>query len=68
MKEYIIWGKQSADLPEQVLLSEKFGIKDNIEARHLVTQLKNIGCTDIRVQIIDNTTTINEDFIGAINL
>ena len=68
MKEYIIWGKQSADLPEQVLLSEKFGIKDNMEARHWVTQLKNIGCTDIRVQIIDNTTTINEDFIGAISL
>lgn len=71
MKEFIIWGKETAEVEhERVLVCEKAGIKSMEQAKETIETLKTWGCIDMRVQVIDfnDPNAINNLFIKSINI
>ena len=70
-KEYIIWGRETAEVEhERVLVSEHANIKDMQQARDTLEKLKDWGCLDLWIQVIDfnDPKAINNLFVKSINL
>jgi hypothetical protein len=50
-KEYIIWGKPPHSDDETLLVSETAGIASMEQAKRVIAQLTDMGCTDCRVHV-----------------
>lgn len=71
MKEYVIWGKQksnSGPFAEELLVSEKAGIKDMAHAKKTIEILETMhDCYDCRVQVLDLSQPLEWDARSMIN-
>lgn len=67
-KEYIIWGKSPKNPNhEDVLISEKYGIKSMEEAQKIMKALEEKhNCFDMRVQVIDMGVDASDTWNSAI--
>lgn len=66
--EYIIWGIPKDKLDEEILISEKFAIKDLKLANAVCKDLEEKhGCKNTRVQIIDWNINPLESFVQSVN-
>jgi len=71
MKEFVIWGKENSRAEHEiVLVSGEAGIKSMAQAEKTIEKLKEYGCTDMRVQVIDfsNPESINNLLINSIRI
>ena len=69
MKEYIIWGKENKTVEhERVLVDD--GLKSMDHALETMETLKQWGCIDMRIQVIDfsDPSSINRLFAQSINI
>jgi len=69
MKEYVIWGKENDTVEhERVLVDD--GLKSMNHAMETIETLKQWGCIDMRIQVIDfdDPSSINRLFAQSINI
>ena len=66
-KEYIIWGKENAQAEyENVLVCEQAGIQSMDHAKKVIIKLEEMGCMDMRIQVIDFSKNPLDLFTNAL--
>ena len=66
--EYIIWGIPKDKINEEILISEKFGIKSLVLANAVCKDLEEKhGCKNTRIQIVDLSINPLELFKQSVN-
>lgn len=67
-QEFIIWGKPPLGDDETLLVCEAAGIASMEQAKRVIAQLTDIGCTDCRVQVftLGNGADVINAFKGTL--